>query len=75
MAIDALMVYLRPKELYSSLKNHSQGHETHTYCSKEPNGTNVLNNRPLLPSRGHVWLVEEIFIAFDGYNISLETKV
>ena len=29
----------------------------------------------MIPSRGHVWLVEEIFLSVDGQNIPLEIEI
>ena len=60
------MVSLDPKARYSSMEFHSQVPRTYTYGSKPPNGTYIKNHRMMTPSRGHVLLVEEIFLSLDG---------
>ena len=37
--------------------------------------TNILNQRPMIPSTRHVWLLEEIYLARDRQNMSLEHQV
>ena len=75
MDIYSPMVHLGPKEWSSSLENHSQGPKIPTYFSNPQNGVNILNHMTMTPLRGHVWLVEVIFLALDGYKIPLGTKV
>jgi hypothetical protein len=65
MALDASNISLGPKAWPSSL-DHFQGPGTHTYYSKPPSGTDIPNHRPMIPSRGHVWLFEASFLALDG---------
>ena len=62
MDLDELTISLRIKALYSSIEYHSQGPEACTYYSKPPNGTNILNHRLVILSRGHVLLVEETLL-------------
>ena len=62
MALNALTVSLEPEERSSSIEHHSQGPEACTYYSKPPNGTNNLNHRLVILSRGHVLLVEETLL-------------
>ena len=71
MDLYSSLVYLGPKSWSSSLVHHSRGPKTPTYFSKPQNGVNILNHMTMTPLRGHVWLVEVIFLALDGYNIPL----
>lgn len=70
MALDASKSPLGPKAWNSSL-DHFQGPGTHICYSKSPDGTNIHNNRPMTPSRGHMWLFEASFLALDGLGIPL----
>ena len=63
MGFDAQIVSLGPTAWYYSTKNYSQGIETHTYCSKSLNRTHIFSNRPMVPLRGHMWLVDGTFLA------------
>jgi hypothetical protein len=62
MVVDASNISLGPKAWPSSL-NHFQGPVVHTYYSKTPSGIHIHNNRPIIPSRGHVCFFKEYFLA------------
>jgi len=48
-----------------------QGPKIHSIYSKPPSGTEIHNNRPMVLSRGHVWLFDASFLALVGYKIIL----
>ena len=65
MDLDVSMVSLAPKAYFYSRETF-QGTRAHTYCSKLPNGIDILNHTSIISSRGHVWFVKETFLTLNG---------
>ena len=59
-------VLFRAKGMILLSRHHSSGAKTPTYFSKPNNGVKIFNHRVMIPSRGHMWLVEPIFLSLDG---------